>query len=191
METLIAATHNANKLREFRQILPGWTIEGDSPDVEETEETFAGNALLKARACALRHPGAWVAADDSGLCVDALGGDPGVRSARYAGKNGDTPANNALLLKNLAGAGDRSAHFVCAIAVVSPDGEEHVFDGRCDGRIAEAPSGDGGFGYDPLFVPSGHEVSFASLSADEKNAISHRGRALSKMAAWFGSRIAR
>ena len=186
METLIAATHNANKLREFRQILPGWTIEGDSPDVEETEETFAGNALLKARACALRHPGAWVAADDSGLCVDALGGDPGVRSARYAGKNGDTPANNALLLKNLSGVTDRRAQFTCAIVLVAPDGTEHEVEGHCPGRIAKAPSGAGGFGYDPLFVPDGYDKSFAELSADEKNAISHRGRALAAARAILG-----
>lgn len=182
MPRLVAATHNGNKLREFREILPGWEIEGDSPDVEETEPTFSGNALLKARACARRHPGDWVVADDSGLSVDALDGAPGVLSARYAGEDGNTPANNALLLKNLAGVGNRAAHFTCAIAAISPTGEETIFEGRCEGVIAEAPSGAGGFGYDPLFIPEGFGKSFAELSAQEKNAISHRGRALRKLA---------
>ena len=180
---LVVATHNANKLREIGEILPGWEIAGEDAGVEETESTFAGNALLKARAAARRHPGSYVMADDSGLEVDALGGAPGVLSARYAGKDGDTPANNALLLKNLAGVVDRRAHFTCAIALVAPDGSEKVFEGRCFGRIAEAPSGGGGFGYDPLFVPDGRDASFAALPPSEKNTISHRGRALALAAA--------
>lgn len=187
MPRLVAATHNRDKLREFGQILSGWEVVGDSPEVEETETTFASNALLKARACAKRHPGAWTVADDSGLCVDALGGAPGVRSARYAGRDGDTPANNALLLRNLEGAENRAAHFACAIAVVAPDGSERVFEGRCDGAVATAPSGSGGFGYDPLFIPEGHGRSFAELAPDEKNAISHRGRALRQFAGWMAS----
>lgn len=178
MNTLIVATHNAHKLREIGQLLPDWEIRGEDSGAEETAETFVGNARLKARALAPRHPGAWVMADDSGLEVAALGGAPGVRSARYAGRDGDTPANNALLLKNLAGVADRSARFTCAIVLVSPDGAEHAVEGHCPGRIAEAPSGAGGFGYDPLFVPEGRDRTFAELSADEKNAISHRGRAL-------------
>ncbi len=178
MKTLIVATHNANKLREISQILPGWDIRGEDSGAEETAATFAGNARIKARAIAPRHPGAWVMADDSGLEVAALGGAPGVRSARYAGRDGDTPANNALLLRNLAGVADRRAHFTCALAVIAPDGAEKVFEGRCFGRIAEAPSGGGGFGYDPLFIPDGRDVSFAALPPAEKNAISHRGRAL-------------
>ena len=112
--------------------------------------------------------------------MQALGGAPGVRSARYAGEPSNTPNNNALLLKNLAGVADRRANFACAIALVGPDGVEHTVVGKCFGRIAEAPSGAEGFGYDPLFVPDGHDKSFAELTADEKNAISHRGRALAE-----------
>ena len=108
----------------------------------------------------------------------AAAGEPGVRSARYAGEPSNTPNNNALLLKNLAGVTDRRANFTCAIALVDPQGAEHAVVGKCFGRIAEAPSGAEGFGYDPLFIPDGHEKSFAELTADEKNAISHRGRAL-------------
>ena len=180
---LIVATHNKNKLREIGQILPGWEISGEDAGVEETGATFAENALIKARAVAARHPGAWVLADDSGLVVDALGGAPGVRSARYAGRDGDTPANNALLLKNLADVADRRAHFACAIALIAPDGTVRHFEGRCDGHIAESPSGAGGFGYDPLFIPDGHDRSFAELAPAEKNAISHRGRALAALRA--------
>ena len=183
LPSLIVATHNAGKIREIREILPGWTISGEDAGVEETGSTFAENARIKARAVAARHPGAWVLADDSGLVVDALGGAPGVRSARYAGRDGDTPANNALLLKNLAGVADRRAHFACALAFIAPDGAERLFEGRCEGRIAEAPSGAGGFGYDPLFIPDGHNRSFAELAPAEKNAISHRGRALAALRA--------
>ncbi len=179
METLVLATHNPNKIREIGQLMPGWEIVGEDSAAEETAESFAGNALIKARAVAARHSGAWVMADDSGLSVDALGGAPGVRSARYAGKDGDSAANNALLLANLAGVSDRRAHFTCAVALIAPTGEESVVEGRCDGRIQLSPTGAGGFGYDPLFVPDGFDRSFAELSADEKNAISHRGRALS------------
>ena len=186
MNKLIVASHNAHKLREIGQILPGWKICGEDSGAEETAETFVGNARIKARAIAPRHPGAWVMADDSGLEVEALGGEPGVRSARYAGRDGDTSANNALLLKNLSGVTDRRARFTCAIVLVAPDGTEHVAEGHCPGRIAEAPSGEGGFGYDPLFVPDGHGKSFAELSADEKNAISHRGRALAAARAIMG-----
>ena len=141
-------------------------------------ETFAGNARLKARALAARHPGAWILADDSGLEVAALGGAPGVRSARYAGRDGDTLANNALLLKNLKGVSDRTARFTCAIVLIDPEGREHVVEGHCPGRILESPAGAGGFGYDPLFVPDGRDRTFAELPPEEKNAISHRGRAL-------------
>ena len=178
---LYIATHNAHKIREISQILPDFEVEGDDPaDVEETASDFAGNALIKVRAIAPRHPGAWCMADDSGLEVAALGGAPGVRSARYAGEPTNTPANNALLLKNLDGAADRRANFTCAVALVGPDGREHVVFGRVFGRIALAPSGAEGFGYDPLFVPDGFDHSFAELSAAEKNAISHRGRALAE-----------
>ena len=178
---LYVATHNEHKLREIGEMLPGFTILSEDPDVEETAPDFAGNALIKARAIAAAHKGCWVMADDSGLEVAALGGEPGVRSARYAGEPSNTPANNALLLKNLEGVADRRANFTCCVALVDPDGEEHVLAGRCYGTIAQAASGAGGFGYDPLFIPDGHTKSFAELSADEKNAISHRGRALAEV----------
>ena len=176
---LIVATHNQHKIREISQILPDFDIVADDPEgVEENAPDFVGNALIKVRAIAAKHAGCWCLADDSGLEVAALGGAPGVRSARYAGEPSNTPANNALLLKNLTGVTDRRANFTCAIALVDPSGAEHTAVGRCFGRIAETPSGAAGFGYDPLFVHDGHDVSFADLSADEKNAISHRGRAL-------------
>ena len=173
---LYVATHNAHKLREIGEILPDFTILSEDPDVEETAPDFAGNALIKARAIAAAHSGCWVMADDSGLEVVA-----GVRSARYAGEPSNTPANNALLLKNLEGVTDRRANFTCCVALVDPDGREHVLTGRCYGTIAQSESGGGGFGYDPLFIPDGHTKSFAELSADEKNAISHRGRALAEV----------
>lgn len=176
---LYVATHNAHKLREISEILAGWEILPDDPEgVEEDAEDFRGNALIKVRAIAEKHLGDWCMADDSGLEVAALGGAPGVRSARYAGEPSNTPANNALLLKNLSGVKDRRANFTCAIALVSPSGEELTVEGKCFGRISESPSGAAGFGYDPLFVPDGYTCSFAELSAEEKNAISHRGRAL-------------
>jgi XTP/dITP diphosphohydrolase len=176
---LYVATHNAHKLREIGQILPGVEVIADDPaGVEENAPDFAGNALLKVRAVAARHRGAWCLADDSGLEVAALGGAPGVRSARYAGDACETAANNALLLKNLTGVADRRANFTCVVALVDPAGTEHVVCGRCFGRIAESAAGAGGFGYDPLFLPDGHDVSFAELGAEAKNAISHRGRAL-------------
>ena len=178
---LIVATHNQHKIREISQILPDFEIIADDPEgVEENAPDFAGNALIKVRAIAAKHAGAWCLADDSGLEVEALGGAPGVRSARYAGEPANTPNNNALLMKNMAGVTNRRANFTCAVALVDPAGVEHVAVGKCFGRIAEQPSGSAGFGYDPLFIPDGHDKSFADLTADEKNAISHRGRALEK-----------
>lgn len=187
---LYIATHNAHKVREISKILPGATIIPDDPEnVVENAPDFAGNALIKVRAIAERHRGEWCMADDSGLEVAALDGAPGVRSARYAGEPSNTSANNALLLKNLAGVVDRRANFTCAVAIVSPSGSEHVVVGKCFGRIAESPSGVAGFGYDPLFVPDGHDKSFAELSADEKNAISHRGRAFAEVKKFLGGMI--
>ena len=179
---IFVATHNPHKLREISQILPGVDVVADDPaDIEENAPDFVGNALIKVRAIAVKHRGDWCLADDSGLEVQALGGAPGVRSARYAGEPSDTPRNNALLLKNLSGVTDRRANFTCAVALVDPQGGEHTVIGKCFGRIAEKASGAEGFGYDPLFVPNGHDKSFAELSADEKNAISHRGRALEQV----------
>ena len=204
---LYVATHNQHKLREIGQILPGFEIVADDPkDVEENAPDFTGNALIKVRAIAAKHRGEWCMADDSGLEVAALDGAPGVRSARYSegkedfcaslasGKDSASPLsrtqmNNALLLKNLTGVTDRRANFTCCCALVSPAGVETVVHGRCFGHIAEAPSGAEGFGYDPLFIPDGYDKSFAELSADEKNAISHRGRALAEVAALLGSPV--
>lgn len=184
---LVVATHNQHKLREIGQILPGFEIVSDDPEgVEENAPDFIGNALIKVRAIAAKHRGDWCMADDSGLEVRALDGEPGVRSARYAGEPSNTSNNNALLLKNMAGVADRQANFTCAIALVDPEGREHTAIGRCFGTIAETPSGVAGFGYDPLFVPDGHLRSFAELAADEKNAISHRGRALAEVVKIIG-----
>ena len=155
---LFVASHNAHKLREIAQVLSGFEIAGDDPaGVEETASDFAGNALIKVRAIAGRHRGEWCMADDSGLEVACLGGAPGVRSARYAGEEADSAKNNALLLANMQGAADRRANFTCTIALVDPDGAEHVVTGKCFGKIALCASGAGGFGYDPLFVPEGQE----------------------------------
>ncbi len=179
---LYVATHNAHKIKEIGEILAGVEIIADDPEgVEETASDFKGNALIKVRAIASRHPGEWCMADDSGLEVFALNGEPGVRSARYAGEPSNTPANNALLLKNLQGVRDRSARFTCACALVDPQGREHIVEGHCPGGIAERAAGAEGFGYDPLFVPEGYKKSFAELTAEEKNLISHRGRALAKV----------
>ncbi|MGN0855080.1 MAG: RdgB/HAM1 family non-canonical purine NTP pyrophosphatase [Kiritimatiellia bacterium] len=179
---LFVATHNAHKIREIAQILPDFEIVADDPvGIEENAPDFAGNARLKVRAIAARHAGEWCMADDSGLEVKALGGEPGVRSARYAGEPSNTANNNALLLKNLTGVTERTANFACAIALVDPRGRERVVMGRCFGHIAETARGTAGFGYDPLFIPDGYDRSFADLTAEEKNAISHRGRALAKV----------
>ena len=176
---LYVATHNKHKIREIGEIMSDYEIVADNPaDAEETAATFEGNALIKVRAIAARHFGSWCLADDSGLCVDFLNGAPGVHSARYAGEPCDTAANNALLMKNLAGVSNRHAAFVSAVALIDPTGKEHVVVGKCHGFIAETPSGNGGFGYDPLFIPEGYEKTYADLTEDEKNAISHRGRAL-------------
>ena len=185
---LFVATHNQHKIREISQVLSGFEVIADDPEgIEEDAPDFIGNAFIKVRAIAARHRGEWCMADDSGLEVQALGGAPGVRSARYAGEPCNTPNNNALLLKNLAGVTDRRANFTCAIALVDPQGGEHSAVGKCFGRIAEKPSGAEGFGYDPLFVPDGYDRSFAELTADEKNAISHRGRALAAVSAEIAS----
>ena len=187
---LNVATHNVHKLREIGEILPEYDIVPDDPDVEETAPDFAGNALIKVRAIAARHPGEWSMADDSGLEVRALGGAPGVRSARYAGEPANTPANNALLMKNLEGVEDRTARFTCTMALVDPEGREHVVTGHCPGHIAHAPSGTAGFGYDPLFIPARYDASFADLGEDAKNKISHRGRALAQVKALLTGRDA-
>lgn len=149
----------------------------------ETADTFAGNAAIKARG-ARNITGLPALADDSGLVVDALGGAPGVYSARYAGGHGDDEANNRLLLANLEGVPEerRTARFVAAIVLALPDGREFTAEGTCEGRIGWAPKGEGGFGYDPLFILAGDRRTTAELPREEKNRISHRGKALQAMA---------
>ncbi len=193
---VIVATKNRGKLDEIRCALsfPGWefvTAEDvgiEPPEVEETGETFVDNALLKAGAYH-RLFGLPTLADDSGLMVDALGGEPGVRSARYAGEGAADADNNAKLLTALAGtpAQERRARFECAVAYVDGLGAETTARGTCEGAIGTAPRGSGGFGYDPLFLPDATGGrTMAELSADEKNAISHRGHALRALAEALG-----
>lgn len=180
------ATRNQGKVSELEQLLAGTGIAVVSlaafpaaPEVEETGETFAANALLKAQAAA-RHTGLVALADDSGLEVDALGGRPGVYSARFAGPHASDADNNRKLLDLLASVPDaqRTCRFRSAVAIVRPDGRSDVAEGACEGRVLHSPRGTDGFGYDPLFLVPELGKTFAELSIDEKNQISHRGRAL-------------
>ena len=187
---LIIASNNAHKIHEIKQMLMGKFEEilslKDAGVVHETVEdgeTFLENALKKAREISEITSCASLA-DDSGLCVNALGGAPGVYSARFAGENNPTirdSANNALLLEKLNGASDRSAHFVCAMALVYPDGREVTAEGFMRGNIIDAPKGSHGFGYDPLFVPVGENRTVSEMSDEEKNLISHRANALNNL----------
>ena len=185
MRKLIFATNNAHKLGEVQALL-GDAFElvtlrecGITEDIPETAETLEGNALQKAR-YVYKKTGLDCFADDTGLEVDALNGAPGVHSARYATDGHDFAANNRLLLKNLEGVVDRTARFRTVIALIL-GGVEYTFEGRVEGTIATSESGSEGFGYDPLFVPSGEIITFAQMSAEAKNAISHRGRAVAKL----------
>ncbi len=195
MTRLVVATANAHKLTEIARLLDAealglelvpMTQLGVASPVEDGT-TFVDNALIKARAC-VAATGLAAIADDSGIAVDALGGEPGVRSARFAGEDADDAANNALLLERLAAAGAgqperRRAAFVCAVALVLPDGSEHVTEGRMTGRVIEAPRGAHGFGYDPLFVADATDDGRTNgeLTAAEKDAISHRAVAFSAL----------
>ena len=185
MNTLIFATNNAHKLGEVQALLGGAfalkTLRecGITEDIPETAATLEGNALQKAR-YVYERTGADCFADDTGLEVDALGGEPGVRSARYATDGHDFAANNRLLLKNLEGESNRKARFRTVIALIL-GGKEYLFEGIVEGTIIDHEAGAEGFGYDPLFVPAGEERTFAEMSAEEKNAISHRGRAVAKL----------
>ena len=189
---VVLATRNKHKIDELRAILAATGVEvellgvaefPDLPDVAETGVTFAENALLKAVDMASR-TGLPAIADDSGLCVDVLGGAPGIFSARWAGKHGEDRANLELLLAQLADIADehRQAHFACAAALALPDGTRVVREGRIDGTLLHAPRGANGFGYDPIFLPDGYERTTAEMPADEKNAISHRTRAFQALA---------
>jgi len=195
------ASGNAHKAEEFAALVAaaGLPIEivsaravGGMPEVAEDTGTFAGNAAKKARALRAQLPaGSWVLADDSGLCVDALGGGPGVESAYYAGPQGDGAANLRKLVEAMRGvpAARRGAHFVCVLVLLNGAGEEIRFEGRCDGRLPDEPAGGAGFGYDPLFVPDGHARTFAQLPEADKNALSHRGRAWARLVAWWRANV--
>ncbi|MFJ1755274.1 RdgB/HAM1 family non-canonical purine NTP pyrophosphatase [Kitasatospora sp. NPDC088134] len=189
---LVLATRNQHKVAELRDILGAAGLEvelvgadafPEVPDVPETGVTFAENALLKAHALA-KATGLPAVADDSGLCVDVLGGAPGIFSARWAGRHGDDKANLDLLLAQLSDidAGHRAASFACAAALALPDGTERVVEGRLFGTLRTEPAGSGGFGYDPILQPLGESRTCAELTAEEKNAISHRGQAFRALA---------
>ncbi|MGV9808124.1 RdgB/HAM1 family non-canonical purine NTP pyrophosphatase [Micromonospora chersina] len=194
MNTVLLATRNRKKLVELQRILDGALgahriallglddVE-EYPELPESGLTFGENALIKARE-GCRRTGLPTIADDSGLAVDALNGMPGVFSARWAGSHGDDRANLQLVLDQIADLPDehRGAAFVCTVALVLPSGKEHLVDGRQSGRLLRAPRGDGGFGYDPIFLGDGQECTNAELTPEEKDAVSHRGKALREMA---------
>jgi XTP/dITP diphosphohydrolase len=190
---LVLATRNDHKLREFREALPGLEIVPLPDDVElppETGDTFAENALEKART-AHRATGLPAIADDSGIEAAALGGRPGVRSARYAGENATDEQNLQKLLDEVGAAGeDRRVAYVCALVHVAEDGGEWLFECRCSGQLATEPRGTGGFGYDPAFIPDDYDDgrTMAELTPDEKHAISHRGRAAKAFRDWLEAR---
>ena len=183
---ILFATNNAHKLAEVQAVLGDAFVLatprdcGVTEEIPETQPTLEGNALQKARYLRER-TGLDCFADDTGLEVEALDGAPGVRSARYATDGHDFAANNRQLLRNLEGQENRRARFRTVIALLL-DGEEHLFEGIVEGRIIERETGDEGFGYDPLFIPDGFDRTFAQMSAEEKNAVSHRGRAVRKLA---------
>lgn len=190
---LILATGNAHKVDEFAGLLNGLPWEvcsakvcGGMPEVEETGITFAANAQLKAGALrALAPAEAWVLADDSGLEVDALGGQPGVYSARFAGPGASDMDNVAKLLEALAAVEEtaRTARFRCVLCLIGPSGEAFFYEGSCEGSIARTPEGSQGFGYDPVFIPLGHRVSFAVLGEGIKSQLSHRAQAVAALRA--------
>ncbi len=197
MRTIHLATGNAHKTQEFQKLVDESRLPlrvlaaANMPPVEEDTGTFVGNARKKARALqAMLPPGAWVLADDSGVCVDALDGAPGVESAYYAGPAHDAAANLQKLaaVMRTVPADRRQAHFQCVLVLLGPEGLEHVTEGRCEGVMRSEPAGGNGFGYDPLFVPQGFERTYAQLSEGEKNKISHRGQAWLKLADWLRAR---
>ena len=190
MRTLLVATGNSHKTVEISAMLgDGFEVfdlssHPDLPAVDETGTTFLENATLKAVEISEQVPG-MILSDDSGLEVDALKGAPGVYSARYAGENGNDEANNAKLLKDLNGVADRTARFRCVIVVAEAGKVLAHFDGKVEGKIIHQGQGDGGFGYDPLFVPDGFEKSFAELGSEVKNGLSHRARAMDHVVPWI------
>jgi XTP/dITP diphosphohydrolase len=190
---LILASRNPHKLREFAELLPGLELQPLPDRVEspaEHGETFAENALIKARA-AREATGEVVLADDSGIEVEALGGRPGVRSARYAGEAATDGENLAKVLEEVAATGQATgARYVCVLALIDEAGEEHLFEGECAGHLIPEPRGSGGFGYDPAFVPEdtgpGDDRTMAEIGPDEKHSLSHRGRVARELAEYLG-----
>ena len=199
---LYLASGNPDKAAEFQALCDslggggGIRIEsaaaaGGMPEVAEDAGTFWGNALKKARALRARLPAeAWALANDSGICVEALGGAPGVESAYYAGPRADAAANLAKLVLAMRGVpeGRRAAEFVCVLALCGPGGVERRFEGRCAGRLLAEPRGSGGFGYDPLFAPDGFDSTFAEMPPGLKNRVGHRGRAWAECVGWLAAR---
>lgn len=190
-DRLVLASHNPGKVREIADLVAPYGVglvsagELGLPEPEETEDSFAGNAALKARAAA-RESGLPALADDSGLVVAALDGQPGIYSARWAGPDKDfrvamQRVEEELQKRAAAGNEDRSAHFVCALAVAWPDGEVAGFEGRVDGTLVWPPRGDRGFGYDPMFLPLGRSLTFGEMEPEQKHAMSHRARAFAKL----------
>lgn len=192
MIRIVLATRNAHKVIEVQRIFEqvgtaveilGTEIFSGLPDIKETGSTFAANALIKARAVC-EHTGLPAMADDSGLCVDALNGMPGIFSARWAGRHGDDEANLTLLLHQLTDVADnrRSAAFHCAAALVTPEGDERICEGTLEGRLIREARGANGFGYDPIFLPTGYDITTAQMTPKEKDDISHRGQAFRALA---------
>lgn len=193
---IVLATRNSGKVREFQQLLKNFPVEiknlddfGPIPEVEEDGKTFDDNAYKKAlfTAKALGLP---AISDDSGLVVNALDGAPGVKSARYAGENATDKANIDKLLKEMDGKDDRRAAFQCVISIAVPSGPALTYEGRCEGEITQKPKGTSGFGYDPVFLCPQYNKTFAELNSDEKNKISHRGKALGDVVAEFDKILA-
>ena len=187
MKKLLVATGNAHKLSEIQKLLSISNLEiesmrayPDAPEPIEDGSTFEENALIKARSLA-EYAKAWALADDSGIEVDGLDKAPGIYSARYAGEHGDDEANNQKLIRNVAELEDRSARFVCAIALVSPDGQERVCRATVEGFVISEMRGAAGFGYDGMFIPSGYEKTFGELGPELKDSFSHRARALAQL----------
>lgn len=192
---LVLATQNPGKVAEMRSLLEGLPVRlvgpnglHEAPDVDEDAPTLDGNARKKALAFH-RHTGRPALADDTGLEVEALDGAPGVHTARFAGPDATFADNNAKLLRALEDAGTRRARFRTVVAFVDAAGDVHTFEGICEGHIADAPRGSEGFGYDPVFVPEGETRTFAEMSPDEKNAVSHRKKALEKFIAHLRERL--
>jgi XTP/dITP diphosphohydrolase len=185
-QRLIVASHNPGKVREIGELLAPFAVEVVSagalrlPEPDETESTFIGNAVLKARAAAMAG-GLPALSDDSGLCVSALNGAPGIYSARWAGPTKDFKIAMQTVERELGAATDRSAKFVCALALCWPDGHCESFEGEVQGTLAFPPRGDKGFGYDPIFVPEGHSITFGEMEPAAKHAMSHRARAFAKL----------